>query len=495
MNTVASRFCIAESQKTDSLIELLQSELHDTVRINTLKSLAIKLKLQNPDTSILLSSLALELSQKNNWEKGIGTCYHVLGELYWRKSNYSLSLSYYDKAVDIWGQFIEEKPNSIFALKAMASTTGNIGVVYSNLGNYPQALKYYFRTLEVMEKIDNKKAIATMLGNIGIIYYYEGDYPEAMKYYLKALEMAEELGNESAVSRHLGNIGIIYFVQGDFQKSLDYYMRAMELDNELENRRGVARHLGNIGIVYFELGKYPEAMEYYLNALKIKRQLGVKNLYASTLGNIGTLLTVIESYDEAEAYLDSALQVSQLAGINDIAWIYEAFAELYEKQHRFKDALENLKLAEQWNDTLFNEQKSKEIGKLEAKHEFETAESERKRLAEEERVMLREAQHRRDNLQYSGILIFLALLGIGLFAVVARPLRAVRPIYLRLSEGMIFFTFLLFFEFTLVLLDPYIEAYSAGAPAIKLGFNAVLAALIFPLHSFFETKLKKRLAN
>ena len=48
--------------------------------------------------------------------------------------------------------------------------------------------------------------------------------------------------------------------------------------------------------------------------------------------------------------------------------------------------------------------------------------------------------------------------------------------------------------FTLVLLDPYIEQYSSGAPAIKLGFNAVLAALIFPLHSLFENKLKKRLA-
>jgi len=35
----------------------------------------------------------------------------------------------------------------------------------------------------------------------------------------------------------------------------------------------------------------------------------------------------------------------------------------------------------------------------------------------------------------------------------------------RLLEGLIFFTFLLFFEFTLVLLDPYIEQYNSGAPA------------------------------
>jgi len=50
-----------------------------------------------------------------------------------------------------------------------------------------------------------------------------------------------------------------------------------------------------------------------------------------------------------------------------------------------------------------------------------------------------------------------------------------------------------FARYNLVLLDPYIEQYSSGAPAIKLGFNAVLAALIFPLHSFFENKLKNRI--
>ena len=45
------------------------------------------------------------------------------------------------------------------------------------------------------------------------------------------------------------------------------------------------------------------------------------------------------------------------------------------------------------------------------------------------------------------------------------------------------------------MLDPYIEAYSSGAPALKLAFNAGLAALIFPLHAFFETKLKGKLVN
>ena len=63
----------------------------------------------------------------------------------------------------------------------------------------------------------------------------------------------------------------------------------------------------------------------------------------------------------------------------------------------------------------------------------------------------------------------------------------------KFAEGLIFFTFLLFFEFCLVLLDPLIEDWSGGEPLYKLLFNAILAGAIFPAHAFFENTLKNRL--
>jgi len=65
----------------------------------------------------------------------------------------------------------------------------------------------------------------------------------------------------------------------------------------------------------------------------------------------------------------------------------------------------------------------------------------------------------------------------------------------RMAEGIIFFSFLILFEFLLVLADPYIERWSSGAPGIKLLFNAGIAALIFPAHAFFESKMKGRLVK
>ena len=58
-------------------------------------------------------------------------------------------------------------------------------------------------------------------------------------------------------------------------------------------------------------------------------------------------------------------------------------------------------------------------------------------------------------------------------------------------EAIIFLSFLILFEFLLVLLDPFMDNYTNGLPLISLLFNIGLALLIFPLHAYFETKLKK----
>jgi len=175
-----------------------------------------------------------------------------------------------------------------------------------------------------------------------------------------------------------------------------------------------------------------------------------------------------------------------VGALNITRHIEEFISHLYDTTGQYKLALEHYKKYTIAKDSLFNEEKSKDIGKLEAKHEFETQEIERKRKEEEEIRIEEEKENRRNNLQYSGILIFLVVLIIGI------SFSGRFSIPIRLAEGMVFFTFLLFFEFTLVLLDPYIENWTGGEPAYKLVINAGLAGAIFPLHSFFESKLKGR---
>jgi len=63
----------------------------------------------------------------------------------------------------------------------------------------------------------------------------------------------------------------------------------------------------------------------------------------------------------------------------------------------------------------------------------------------------------------------------------------------RISQAFIFVTLLTLFEFILVLTDPIIDRFTNGIPIYKVLSNSLLALSIFPIQSFMEKRLKKRL--
>jgi len=482
-----------DQERIDQLQELLQTTIEDTIRIGYLNALAWELISTDLDTAFFYSEQALALSKKTGWERGLAGSYSKLGVFSKSRGDHALALEYYDKSLIFLRKLKDEK--------GVASSLGNIGVVYQLRGDYPKSLEYYLKAYKAMEQMGEKVKMATILGNIGIVYYRQEDYAKTLEYYEKALRIDEELGNKQGVSRHLGNIGIVHYEQKDYTKALDYYFEALKINEQIGNKADIASWLGNIGSVYTTLGNrstndslieehYARGLDYHLRSLKLKEELGTKQLISSTLANIGGIYRKQKKYPEAERYLLKALKMANDLGAQYIVQSIELMVSmLYEQKGQYQKSYEHYIKYALVKDSLFNEEKSKDLGKLEAKYEFEKAEQEGNRLEEETRVAAAKVEQRRNNLQYSGILIFLVMLSAGLVGLgkLAIPLR--------LAEGLIFFTFLLFFEFTLVLLDPYIEVYSSGAPAIKLGFNAILAAMIFPLHSFFEEHVKKRIVH
>lgn len=458
--------------KVDSLEILLNTIKEDTTKAKVLGELAWTYLFSNPDTAFVLAQKELEIAESMIAQAG------------------------------------EETPAAIALMKAgkwqMAHALHLQGTSHHVKGNYPMALKYYHHSLKVKNEIDDDEGMAMGLNNIGIIYKEQGNYTEALEYYRQTLEIFEKLENDGKIAIANNNIGLVLAEQKDYSNALKYYYQSLNITERLGDQRTMAHTYNNIGIIYAELGdsacasndttagigQYSQALNYFYQALKIEDALNSKEQLAMTYSNIGKVSAHTGDYKTAQEYLDKGLATAKEVG--SLLWMKEAYnglAQLYEKQHEYQKAHTFFKLFTQVKDSLFNEEKSKEIGKLEAKYEFEKTEEENNRLEKEQADLLAEAQRRRDNLQYSGILIFMVLLFAAVFAIGRFSL----PI--RLAEGIIFFAFLLFFEFTLVLLDPYIEQYSSGAPAIKLAFNALLAGLIFPLHSFFEIKLKSRLVK
>jgi len=344
--------------------------------------------------------------------------------------------------------------------------------------------------------MNDKRGIAISLSNIGIVYRNQSDYPKALKHYFEALEMDKELGNKNGIARHLGNIGTVYAKQGNYPKALKHYFEALEIQKKPGDRMGIAINLGNIGIVYKNQSDYPKALKHYLEALEIFKELGDKRSIAINLGNIGSLYIEqansiadkklqAEKYKEAEEYLKNSVALSDSIGdLYGVMEVNQNLSTIYNQTHRYPLALEHYKQYSTAKDSLFNEEKSKEIGGLEARHEWEMQELEQKKLAEEEEQQLVAALSRRNMIQYSAIVLALAVLVV--FLLYSRRLLALLPrrigfVQLRkqaIALGLLFATVFLFFETLLIFFDADMEAFTHGKVVAKTLLSCVFAGTV-----------------
>ncbi|MFH1319876.1 MAG: tetratricopeptide repeat protein [Bacteroidota bacterium] len=526
-------FANDQSSKIDSLFTLLKTAKKDTNKVIILNLLAWELTSKGEfENAFKYANQGFTLAHKLDYKKGIGNSYYTIGNIYESQGDYSNALKNYLDCLKIRKEMGDKQ--------GVADSYNNIGIIYEYRGDYPAAIENYLISLKFHSEIGDKKGIANAYSNIGIVYEFQGDYTAALKNYFECLKIYKELGYKNGIALSYNNIAMIYKEQGDHSNALKNHFESLKIKKEIGDKQGIAYSYNNIGLIYKNQYNYPAAIENYLKSLNILKELGNKvgiaasynnlgNVYryqgnlskeqgdtaqanrdysaalknhfeslkikeetgdnqgnASSYNNIGIIYYEQGKYDEAVNFITKGLSINKAAGNKGkMKDNYMAFTNCYAQQGNYKLAYKYQQLYTQIKDTLFNEEKSKEIGRLEAKHEFEMKEMKRKAWEEVKAKVEAEAKARRDNLQYSGILIFIVLLFAGVFMLG----RVTIPV--RLAEGIIFFAFLLFFEFTLVLLDQYIERFSTGAPAIKLAFNAVVAALIFPLHAFFEGKLKK----
>jgi len=531
------------SRTIDSLSNRLKEDIHDTDRVKTLNVISWSFKFTNPDTSIVISEKALTIANNVSWEKGKAISIRNIGVFYHIKGDYQSALNYYLRALSI--------NKEINYLSGIASSLGSIGSVHFQQANYQKALEYYQKSIDIEEELGDTNGICIVLGNIGSVYKNQANYPEALAYYFKALALAEKIGDGTNIGIWLGNIGSIYSVQKEYSKALDYYLRAFEMAQSLGDISRSALWLGNIGLVYFDKQEHRKALKYYFDALEIHQQLGgirgyaliysnIANCYgeiarrsnsdstayfwteafnfyikaqeiskkmndqqalAYTINNIGMLYFMNQKYEKALEYMHKALALSDSLGILRLTEQMEMkLSNLYDTLSQNSsskvDRKRNIELAFVHykrhiilRDSIHNDENTKAQTRTEMKYEYEKAQLINEQEEKEAARIMAEETSRRDNLQYTVILIAILTLFGGVLAL------GFINVSERMAEGIIFFSFLILFEFLLVLADPYIDRWSGEAPGIKLLFNAGIAALIFPAHAFFESKLKGRLVK
>ncbi|HEX8515955.1 MAG TPA: tetratricopeptide repeat protein [Bacteroidia bacterium] len=421
-------FIRAQEVNADSILRLIRSDKADTNKVVHLNDLAWELSNNNPDTALILAEEAKSLSEELGWKAGIGSSCHKIGWILYLKGEYSGAVKANELSLRIWEEIIRSEDNQLKkrAVRSRNAVLSNLGIAYYAQGDYTKALDYYHKALAGQELAGDRKKTGGSLGNIGVIYKNQGNYSKALEYYFRSLKIDEEFGNKYGMCARLSNIGVVYSDMGNNDKALEYYKRSLELARQINNRNSMAGSVGNIGTVfqskareflskgdtlnfrkaldealeYFEqyysiaeelnnknylsisliniasvhesLGNLELALKKNLEALRIAEESGDKKNIALSMGALGSISMQRKEYKKAEHYFLEAVGVADSVGILEEKMKYELeLSELYELTGEFGKSLLHYRSYAAAKDSLFSEEKEKELTRHELNYEFD----------------------------------------------------------------------------------------------------------------------------
>lgn len=467
----------------DSLIKKLGQTEDGLDKIKIFNGLSREYRFSYPDTCIFYAEQSLQLAQKLSYKKGQAHSLENLGNAHQMKGMYAEALQYYFQALQL-----QERLNS---KKGISDLYSYISQTYETQGSYPMALDYAIKALKIREELGSKREIADSYNNIGNIYEQQDDNEQALPYFVNALAINEELNDEAGLTRSYHNIGTVFFNLENYVEAREYFFKAMRISEEIGDLQSVAQAWGSIGKVFDLENKDYEALAYYSTALQVSEELSDREGVAHNLTNIANIYLKSGQYGKAIKHGKRSMEISIQIGCKScIIDASEVLYEVFKSQNNYVDALHYHEVFMNYKDSVFNENKQKELGKLQGRYETEKKIEDAKREAEIAKKEEEEAQKRKNNLQYVGIAVFIVILLLIIFASGRMNLSV------SLASSLVFYTILLILQFFLLLMRPYLIAFVGGVPIVGLLTNMVVAIslpyMFEKLHQIFQQKVIKQ---
>ncbi len=413
LGLILSATLIAQQKEIDSIKQVLPSQ-EPLDQVRSWNELSWYYKNSDLDSSIIFAKTALSIGQREQSKRAIAQSYNSLANTYSAKGLFDSALNFHQRSYVL--------RREIHDSSGMASSLNNQGIAYDELGNYPKALEVYFESLRLYETVsDDPYDVAMVLGNIGIVYKKQKEYPKVLEYYQKALNIYTSVDSEFGIIVTKGNIGNVLLTMGRHEEAIQYSDEARAGYEKAGYTRYVPYMINNIGVANDSLGKVEEARKLYFEA--IEGHLAHENFYELANTHLALSANFRKTSDHKKAYETAQQAWSYANDINSLEFRAKSSLELSEALaglRRFDEAYAFSRQFTQLNDSIFEENKTKQIFELQT--QYETEKNQQQITLQEAQISLQEAQLEEQNAviqrnriaSIAGIVVFLLLLLVSL---------------------------------------------------------------------------------
>lgn len=234
------------------------------------------------------------------------------------------------------------------------------------------AIKLYQKAFEEFVAADNFNRQVRVLQRIAGIYLDLNELKMSEYYCKKALVIIDKNNLRALKAGIYTDLATIEDIRKNYDKALQYNADAIRMAKE--NKLSYLETLLNRGIILKNAGQYQKSADTYLECLKESKVQKDDYMEGIIYVNLPNTLLRLDRVDEAETYINKALDWAKniQAGYNVMVSIYETITMINEKKGAYKQALFSQKRWFAYRDSIFNEEKSRQL--IETETRFQTRE-------------------------------------------------------------------------------------------------------------------------
>ena len=403
--------------------------------------------------------------------------YNTFGDIYQRKKERLLALRNYLNGLRI----AEDVKNHTY----LRSCYSNLSGFYADIKEYDKAIDYAQKAREELALTQSEgkqyNSVIDLFG-LGNLYVAKKNFEMSVYYFDESIRLADSLHYEPLKMPGYNGLLNQYIQSNQPQKALEFFDKRKDLKQFITNF-GLGYVIDHAyGEIYAKLAKFDSARYYFERCAPAFETQSVPASRVNFYFDYADLYKKSGDQTNAIAYYDKAMTLA--GSMSNMELQQDAAKELdslYADAGDFKQSRLYGNLYHTYKDSL------QKLGEQKDLMQAEIADEQQRdaRIAREEAAAL----DRKHSVQYMAIaigigIVFILLVAMGLFRVSVSTIKV-----------MGFFSFIMLFEFIILLADTKIHHWTEGEPLPLLGIKIILIAMLLPLHHWLEHKVVSYLAN
>ncbi len=335
------------AQNIDSLKNELQKAKYDEQKADIYKKLAWAVRNIDLKTSLDYAHKGLELAEKFAERKMEADMIRMIGVIYSHYVYHKETLEWIQKAL-ILSQKIDYEEGVGFCYD-------NFGVTNLYQKKYILAIEYFEKGLKIFTKLNNYEGMGYINTHLSWVYLELKEYQKALDYAKNALIMRQKAKEIRNIANSIRDIASIYNKMGKDREAIQYMHKAIRIINNAPNKPFIDEHYQTMANIFFKIDLdssfyYTQLSEKYVNKRGNKRQkVHIYKLYQK-------IYLAKKDFDNAVKYQDLHYAYKDSIYNDDIERNNASFAAKFEYQQKEKLLISEQKTKDAQTQTKLQQQ-------------------------------------------------------------------------------------------------------------------------------------------